>query len=50
MVAETSFPMATSEPVNTPEEAYERVGCYMRRWKIGRFHYALKSGRAIEKL
>jgi hypothetical protein len=50
MAAETSFPMAASEPVNTPEEAYEYVGYYMRRWKIERFYYVLKSGCAIEKL
>jgi hypothetical protein len=50
MVAETSFPMATSEPVNSAEEAYEYVGYYIQRWKIERFHYVLKSGCAIEKL
>jgi hypothetical protein len=50
MVAETSFPMAPGEPVTSPEKAYEYVGYYMRRWKIERFHYALKSGRAIGKL
>jgi hypothetical protein len=50
MVAETSFPMAASEPVNRLEEAYEYVGYYMQRWKIERFHYVLKSGCAIEKL
>jgi hypothetical protein len=43
------FP-ATSEPVNSAEEAYEYVGYYTRRWKIERFHYVLKSGCAIEKL
>jgi hypothetical protein len=42
--------MAASEPVNTPEEAYEYAGYYMQRWKIERFHYVLKSGCAIEKL
>jgi hypothetical protein len=42
--------LATSEPVNTVEEAYEYVGYYMQRWKIERFHYVLKSGCAIEKL
>jgi hypothetical protein len=41
--------MVTSEPATSPEEAYEHVGYYMRRWKTERFHYALKSGRAIEK-
>jgi hypothetical protein len=42
--------LMTSEPVTSPEEAYEYVGYYMQRWKIERFHYVLKSGRAIEKL
>ncbi|GHT71699.1 hypothetical protein FACS1894110_25170 [Spirochaetia bacterium] len=50
MVDETSFRMATTEPVSTPEEAYEKVGYYIQRWKIERFHYVLKSGCAIEKL
>jgi hypothetical protein len=50
MVVETSFPTATSEPVTSPEEAYEYVGYYMQRWKIERFHYVLKSGCGIEKL
>jgi hypothetical protein len=40
----------TSEPINSAEEAYEYVGYYIQRWKTGRFHYVLKSGRAIEKL
>ena len=42
--------LATSEPVNSALDAYEYVGYYTRRWKTGRFHYALKSGCAIEKL
>jgi hypothetical protein len=42
--------LLTSEPLNSPEEAYEYVGYYMQRWKIERFHYVLKSGCAIEKL
>jgi hypothetical protein len=42
--------LATTEPVTTPEEAYEKVGYYLQRWKIERFHYVLKSGCAIEKL
>jgi hypothetical protein len=36
--------------VNSVEEAYEYSGYYIQRWKIGRFHYVLKSGFAIEKL
>jgi hypothetical protein len=42
--------LAAGEPAAGHEEAYEHVGCYMRRRKTGRFHYALKSGRGIEKL
>ncbi|MDR2447293.1 MAG: hypothetical protein LBD58_08415 [Treponema sp.] len=42
--------LAAGEPANSPEEAYECVGHYMRRWKMERFRYALKSGRTIEKL
>jgi hypothetical protein len=42
--------MMTGEPISSPEEAYEYVGYYVQRWKIGRFHYVLKSGCAIEKL
>jgi hypothetical protein len=36
--------------VETAEAAYERVYYYTQRWKIGRFHYVLKSGCAVEKL
>jgi hypothetical protein len=42
--------MAAGEPIGAPEEAHEYVECYMRRWKMERFHYALKSGCAIERL
>jgi hypothetical protein len=42
--------LATTEPVASPEEAYEYVGYYIQRWKTERFHYVLKSGCAIEKL
>ncbi|GHV93575.1 hypothetical protein AGMMS50268_40780 [Spirochaetia bacterium] len=42
--------LVTTEPVSTPEEAYEKVGYYMQRWKIEQFHYVLKSGCAIEKI
>jgi hypothetical protein len=41
--------MMTSEPAGAVEEAYEYAGYYTQRWKTGRFHYALKSGRGIEK-
>jgi hypothetical protein len=50
MVDETSFRMATSEPVTSFEEAYEYIGYYIQRWKIERFHYVLKSGCAVEKI
>ncbi|GHU12921.1 IS4 family transposase [Spirochaetia bacterium] len=42
--------LATSEPVTSPEEAYEYIGYYIQRWKIERFHYVLKSGCALEKI
>jgi hypothetical protein len=41
--------LMTSEAVNSVEEAYKYAGYYMRRWKIERFHYVLKSGCSIEK-
>jgi hypothetical protein len=40
--------LMTGEPVSGPEEAYEYAGYYVRRWKIERFHYVLKSGCAVE--
>ncbi|GHT83829.1 hypothetical protein FACS1894137_05980 [Spirochaetia bacterium] len=42
--------LATNEPVTSIEEAYEKVGYYLQRWKIERFHYVLKSGCKVEKL
>jgi hypothetical protein len=42
--------LMTNEPVNAVEEAYKCIENYMRRWKIERFHYVLKSGCAREKL
>jgi hypothetical protein len=42
--------LTASEPVNTAEEAHKYAGHYIRRWKMERFHYALKSGCAIERL
>jgi hypothetical protein len=35
--------------VNSVEQAFEKVRYYVQRWKIERFHYVLKGGRAIEK-
>ena len=40
----------TNGPVSGGEEAYEKVACYIQRWKIERFHFVLKSGRDGEKL
>jgi hypothetical protein len=40
----------TNDEVNTTEQTFEKVKYYVPRWKTGRFHYALKSGCAIEKL
>lgn len=41
--------LLTSLPINTLEEAFEKVQWYKRRWLIERFHYILKSGCQIEK-
>ena len=42
--------LMTNEPIETFEEAYERVKYYTHRWKIERFHFVLKSGCQIKKL
>jgi hypothetical protein len=42
--------LITNESVESWEEAYEKVGYYIQRWKIERFHYVLKSGCRVEKL
>jgi hypothetical protein len=42
--------LMTNEPVETSEDAYEKVAWYMQRWKIEQFHYVLKSGCTVEKL
>jgi hypothetical protein len=42
--------LATNEPVNDFEDAYQKVGYYIQRWKIERFHYVLKSGCKVEKI
>ena len=42
--------LMTNEPVESVEDAYERVWYYTQRWKIEQFHYVLKSGCAVEKL
>lgn len=42
--------LLTTLPVNSPEEAYEKVLWYKQRWKIERYHYTLKSGCKVEEL
>ena len=42
--------LLTNEPVESVEAACERVGWYLQRWKIERFHHVLKSGCTVEKL
>jgi hypothetical protein len=42
--------LMTNDDENSVEQAFEKVRYYVQRWKIERFHYAFKSGRAIEKL
>jgi hypothetical protein len=42
--------LMTNEAVDSGEEAYEKVGYYIQRWKIERFHFVLKSGCRVEKL
>jgi hypothetical protein len=42
--------LMTNEPVESVEDAYERIYYYTQRWKIEMFHYVLKSGCAVEKL
>jgi hypothetical protein len=40
----------TSLPVESVEEAFEKVQWYKCRWLIERFHYILKNGCQIEKV
>ena len=42
--------LLTSLPVESVEEAFEKVQWYKCRWLIERFHYILKSGCQIEKV
>ncbi|GMO44591.1 MAG: hypothetical protein Pg6C_06400 [Treponemataceae bacterium] len=42
--------LMANEEVTGAEGAYEKVRYYIQRWKIGRFHHVLKSGREIEEL
>jgi hypothetical protein len=45
-----SWMLLTTIPVGTFEQAAQCVVWYTYRWRIERFHYALKSGCGIEKL
>lgn len=42
--------LLTNLPLTRGEDACEKVGWYVRRWQIERFHYILKSGCEVEKL
>lgn len=42
--------LLTSLPVESVDEAFEKVQWYKCRWLIERFHYILKSGCQIEKV
>lgn len=42
--------LLTNMPLASEEDAYEKVGWYIKRWQIERFHYILKSGCGVEKL
>jgi len=42
--------LMTNEKVDDVEGAHEKAAWYMQRWKAEQFHYALKSGCAVEKL
>jgi len=42
--------LMTNAPVNSLEEAMEQVQYYQFRWRIERFHYALKQGCKVEKI
>ncbi|GHT98147.1 hypothetical protein FACS1894126_3300 [Alphaproteobacteria bacterium] len=42
--------LATNDPVNSIDDAREKIENYVQRWKIERFHYVLKSGCTVEKI
>jgi hypothetical protein len=42
--------LITNDEVKTVEDVIEKVGYYVQRWKIERFHYVLKSGCQVEKI
>jgi hypothetical protein len=41
--------LLTNGAADSFEAAYEKARWHTRRWKIERFHYALKSGCAVER-
>lgn len=42
--------LLTTVPVETLQDAVEKIGWYRHRWKIERFHFILKSGCKVEDL
>lgn len=42
--------LLTTLPVETFEQAVEKVSWYKQRWKIERYHFVLKSGCKVEEL
>lgn len=42
--------LETNVPINSFEDALEKVKWYIQRWKIERFHYVLKTGCGVEEL
>lgn len=42
--------LITTLPVETLDQAIEKIKWYKQRWKIERYHYILKSGCWVEKL
>jgi hypothetical protein len=41
--------LLTDLPITTPEEAWEKVQWYCRRWGIEEWHRALKNGCGVEQ-
>jgi len=42
--------LLTTLPIETAEDAIEKIAWYTQRWKIERFHYILKTGCQVEEL
>ena len=42
--------LLTNQDINGLDDAIEKINWYKHRWKVERFHYALKSGCKIEDL